>query len=113
MWLDLLRQAADATSNQAAADALTETARGLGHNCKVSRSTVSLVLNGKYPAKTDRIELLVMTRYGRVQCPFLETEISFADCREHHERDAPTSSPYAMRHWRACQSCPNRKENKA
>jgi hypothetical protein len=99
MWLKLLRRAVAASSRQQVADEIG-----------MSRPTVSLVMAGKYPAKTDKIERKVMTRYGRVQCPFLETEIGFADCREHHERDAPTSSPYAMRHWRACQNCPHRKE---
>lgn len=113
MFIDLLRAAVAASNGQAVADALTETARELGHACRVSRTTVSLVLNGKYPAKTDRIELLVLTRYGRVQCPHLAQEISFAECRGHHAREAPTSSPYAMRHWRACQECPNRKEYRA
>lgn len=105
MWLNLLRDAAETTSIQAVADELTK----LG-NKPIGRTAISLVLAGKYPAKTDRIETLVLTRYGRVQCPYLNEEISFADCRNHHNREAPTSSPYAMRHWRACQECPHRRE---
>jgi len=101
MWLDLLRAAVTApgSSRQKVADALG-----------MSRTAVSLVLDNKYPAKTDKIALKVMTVYGHVQCPFLGQQISFAACREYHERDAPTSSPFAMRHWRACQRCPNRLE---
>ncbi len=105
MWLELLRQAAANTSIQAVADELTT----LGKK-PIGRTAISLVLAGKYPAKTDRIETLVLTRYGRVQCPHLGEEISFAECRTHHDREAPTSSPYAMRHWRACQDCAHRRE---
>jgi hypothetical protein len=112
MWLDLLRSAVAATSTQAVAEALTETAAQLRHSCKVSRTAVSLVLNGKYPAKTDRIELLVLTRYAKVHCPHLQQDIDFATCRQHHTREAPTSSPFAMRHWRACQDCHNRRPSK-
>ena len=98
MWLELLRTACAASNNQAVADEI-----GL------SRTAISLVLNGKYPAKTDKIELKVMTRYARVQCPHLAQEITFADCRGYHAREAPTSSPFAMRHWRACQGCQHRR----
>ena len=101
MWLDLLRQAVEApgSSQKKVADDL-----GL------KRPTISLVLAGKYPAKTDRIAARVINVYGRVQCPFLAEEITGAQCSEYSSRAAPTSSPFAMRHWRACQSCPNRRE---
>ncbi len=98
MWLELLRARVEATS-------MGKTADELG----VSRTTISLVLAGKYPAKTDRLELKVLVRYGRIECPFLAREITFAECRNYHTREAPTSSPFAMRHWRACQNCPNRR----
>ena len=96
MWLELLRQAV-ADSSQAAVSRAT----GL------SPTAISLALAGKYPAKTDKVADKVMLRYGRVACPFLQQEITFATCREHHGRAAPTSSPFAMRHWRACQGCPH------
>ena len=76
---------------------------------QMSRTTVSLVLSGKYPASTDKIAARVMQTYGRVECPFLREEISGAQCADYHQRPAPTSSPFAMRHWRACQGCPNRR----
>jgi len=104
MWLDLLRDAAKATSKQAVADELSR----LGKK-KIGRTAISLILNGKYPAKTERIETLVLTRYARVQCPHLNENIPFAQCRDHHTKDAPTHSPFAMRHWRACQECQHRR----
>lgn len=96
MWLKLLTDAAEKSSNQAVADELG-----------VSRTTISLVMNGKYPASTEKIESLVMALYSRVDCPHLGESIPITQCKRHHNENAPTSSPRAMRLWRACQSCPN------
>lgn len=104
MWLDMLRAAADATSKQHVASELSRLSKK-----PIGRTAISLILSGKYPAKTDRIETLVLTRYARVHCPHLATEISYAECRDYHTKDAPTSSPFAMRHWRACLDCPHRR----
>lgn len=98
-WTELFTKAVDATS-------LAEVARRL----QVSRTAASLVYNNKYPASTERFATRVLTVYGRVACPHLETEIPFSKCREYHTREAPTSSPFAMRHWRACQGCPHRRK---
>lgn len=94
MWLTLLRQAVDESSLSAVAKELD-----------ISRSALSLVLSGKYPASTDRIALRVMTAYGRVSCPHLGAELVERECRAYRERSCPTSSPRELRHWRACQSC--------
>jgi hypothetical protein len=96
MWFDLFKAAVESSSCQKVADTID-----------VSRTTVSLIYNGKYPAKTDKIAALVMDTYGRVQCPHLNEEISNNECRQHHSAEVPTSSPRAMRHWKACQSCPH------
>lgn len=98
-WTELFTAAVADTS-------AAEVARRLG----VSRTAVSLIHNGKYPASTERFATRVLTVYGRVACPHLQAEIPFAECRAHHTREAPTSSPFAMRHWRACQGCPNRRK---
>ena len=98
MWLDLLRAKVAETSMGVVADEI-----------EVSRTTVSLVLAGKYPAKLDKIETRVIARYARIACPFLEREISGAECRDFHTRETPTSSPFAVRHWRACQGCQHRR----
>lgn len=94
MWLTLLKQAVDATN-------ITQVAARL----KVSRTTISLVMSGNYPAKTDKIAARVMDVYGRVTCPFLGVEITQAECRTQRSSAVPTSSPRAMQHWRACQGC--------
>jgi hypothetical protein len=100
MWLKLLQEAVDRTScAQVAREMQTATGRA------ISRTTISLVYDNKYPARTDKIEEMVLSTYGKVVCPFLDSEITLAQCRQHHESNAPTSSPRAMRHWRACQGC--------
>ncbi|BCB26452.1 hypothetical protein SKTS_13380 [Sulfurimicrobium lacus] len=93
-WLNLLKQAVDGAN-------ITQVAERMD----VSRTTISLVMSGKYPAKTDNIAARVMDIYGRVDCPFLGVQIVQAECREHCSSAVPTSSPRAMKHWRACQSC--------
>jgi hypothetical protein len=98
MWLDILKSRVEASSMGIVADEL-----------ELSRTTISLVVNGKYPASTDKIATKVIARYSTIACPFLEREITGAECRDFHTREAPTSSPFAMRHWRACQGCSHRR----
>lgn len=96
MWLDLLR------------DQVFQ--RGLGTvaaELSYSKSTLSLLLNGKYDANPRRIEAAVVQTYGSIHCPFEEREISSADCRFWRQCDRPTTSPWAQHHWAACQTCPH------
>lgn len=99
-WMTLLQAAVAATSKAQVAETLG-----------VSRTVVSLIAAGKYPAKTDRFAARVMEAYGKVICPFLDAEISMAACKEYHTGATPTSSPRAMRHWRACQTCAHNPNN--
>lgn len=93
-WLAILKQAVEATSMTAVASKLD-----------VSRTTISLVLSGKYPAKTDKIAAKVLDMFARITCIHTGAEITHAECRALSTSAVPTSSPQAMRHWRACQSC--------
>jgi hypothetical protein len=96
-WRDLLQQAvADHKRGRA----------GVAEQIGVSRTALSLILGGKYPAKTDRIAAKVLDTYARIDCPHLGQTITQAQCRDFASRGAPTNSPRDMRHWRACQSCP-------
>lgn len=97
-WIEILAEQVAKKNKQAVADEIG-----------VSRTAISLVLDGKYPASTDNLERKVLERYSIVVCPFLNREISNKQCREHHSAKAPTSSPRAMRHWRVCQSCEHNK----
>jgi hypothetical protein len=79
----------------------------------VSRATLSLVLSGKYPSPTDRIELIVLEVYGdaKVVCPVMG-EISKKRCTRESQMPNTLSNPIRARIYRACRTCPNNKANK-
>jgi len=93
-WVTLLREAVD-----------DKTITAVAAELDVSRTTISLVLANKYPAKIDKVCARVLNAYARLTCPHTGIEISYAACRTLSSSAVPTSSPQAMRHWRACQSC--------
>jgi hypothetical protein len=85
-------------------------ARGLGpvaREIDYSKATLSLVLSGKYDANPRRIEEAVLRLYGTVACPFEERPLTARECQEWRQRDVPTSSAWALKHWSACQDCPH------
>jgi hypothetical protein len=101
-WLELLRAEAARTNIGAVAGRV-------GY----SRTTISLVMAGKYPGKTEKIAaavLAVLEAAVTVDCPYLGVAIEFAACTQHAGQRAPTHNPVKMHHWRACRQCPNRKE---
>jgi len=84
----------------------------------VTTSAVSQVFNGSglyatYGAEKfgERVRLMLDIS---ITCPFLtatageEKLIAGDQCREYAYREAPTASPMATRHWRACRSCARR-----
>lgn len=97
-WLALLADEAKRTT-------IAATARRIGY----SRTAVSLALVGKYPGRTDKLAARVLETIRRVACPFLDREVTPAECAKNGGR-TPTSSPAALRLWRACQACPHRPE---
>lgn len=96
-WLPLLRAEAERSS-------IAATAALLGY----SRTSISLVLAGKYPGATGRIASRVLARLDKQSCPHLGEQISTASCREIALATAPTHHPLKLGHWRACQRCPKR-----
>ncbi|SNR95766.1 hypothetical protein SAMN04488503_2029 [Humidesulfovibrio mexicanus] len=94
-WLTLLSQAVSASSR-------TKVAKELG----VSRPSISLLLAGKYPGNTGRMAARIVERYARVVCPHTGKSVAPEHCRRLCG-PVPTSSPAALRQWRACQACPN------
>lgn len=80
---------------------LQKVANELGY----SRTGLSLALRDKYVGSTVRLVKKVLAVLGKIECPYLQHEISSLDCQKHKERDAPTQNPVEMRHWRACQLC--------
>ena len=94
-WLDLLRRAAE-----------RETIAGVAERVGLSRSTISLVLAGKYPAKSlAGVEQKVRDALDSWLCPYYGIVIRATDCRAWRERPMPQSSARDIRFWRACQSC--------
>ncbi len=103
-WLSLLRdQVRD--RGQAAV------ARELGR----SRSAVSMVLSGKYPAGTDAIEAAVLALYGGdglVPCPVLgsvEPGICAGHCDRAKRLGLCAGNPQTLRLRKACLNCSIRK----
>lgn len=78
-WLQMLRDAVT-TSTQTAVAARLD----------VSRTTVSLVLAGKYPGKTDRVAARVMNVLGQVKCTHTAEPITQTVCLNFAARRTPT-----------------------
>ena len=92
-WLSLLRA-------RVAEIGVSATARELG----VSHGSVSTLIAEKYPGNTWRMADRVMKRYARNPCPYNGEMVSYHDCARYAGK-VPTSSPAALRRWRACQKC--------
>ncbi|OIO05282.1 MAG: LacI family transcriptional regulator [Desulfovibrionaceae bacterium CG1_02_65_16] len=95
-WQTLLAEAVASVGSRAAV------ARELG----VSRTAVSLLLAGAYPGDTAHMAARVIARYDRLLCPHTNREVTPDHCRKFCGQ-VPTSSPAALRQWRACRACPN------
>lgn len=93
-WLQMLQDAVKASSQTAVAVRLN-----------VSRTTVSLVLAGKYPGKTDRVAARVMDVFGQVKCTHTGQPIALTVCVSYANRRAPLNNPFEMTHWRTCRTC--------
>lgn len=94
-WLELL-----------CAAAARETIAGVAERVGLSRATISLVLAGKYPAKSlINVERKVRAALDCWRCPYLDRIIGAQDCRAYHDRPTPRSSSREIKHWQACQQC--------
>ncbi|NWK80335.1 XRE family transcriptional regulator [Aquitalea sp. LB_tupeE] len=78
-----------------------------------SVATVSLVLAGKYPGKTDKIAHASMQALDSVRCPRLQRSLTIQECRAVALAPIPMHHPLKLGHWRACQHCPQRPEGDA
>lgn len=97
-WQALLRQAVDASSRAA-----------VGRELAISRTSVSLLLVDKYPGKTDLMAARIIERYARLDCPHTGQTVTPTHCRK-FTGQVPSSSPLALRQWRACRACPHNPE---
>jgi hypothetical protein len=92
-------------AKQFAADNSTQALADLT-NGKYNRSTMSLYLNGKYPAGVEKIEAVLRPLMSRRACPFLNKQITADDCKSRQSRPAPHARKGSMyQHYLACQAC--------
>jgi hypothetical protein len=94
-WFATLKAEAERTSRKVVADLLG-----------VSRTTVSLVLNGKYQGKTDKVAERVEDKLGGFACLYDHQTITPVECRATAQAAAPTHNPAKLAQWSACQRCP-------
>lgn len=103
-WLVLLRQ------EQGKGKSVSQIARETG----MARPSVSMLLSGTYPARsldlvTRKFGATVIRLYrDQVLCPHLRRGLGLAECRAFAAAPMSTSNPERLRHWRACQACPQR-----
>lgn len=60
----------------------------------------------------DKFQRRVLEKLDTVLCPHLVRDLTLDDCRTYASRACPTSSVREVRHWKACQTCPNKPEGK-
>lgn len=90
-------------SEEVANTSIAASARKLGY----SRTAISLAKSGKYPGSTAKLAAKVLEVLGSIYCPHLDRTVTPAECAA-NSGPMPTSSPAALRLWRACQACPNK-----
>lgn len=93
-WFILLTQAAEASS-------CTEVARKLG----VSRTSISLLLAGKYPGNTERMKKRIIAMFGGHICPQSGLRVDSSQCQRRRAEPMPTANPHVLHQWRECASC--------
>ena len=86
---------------EVAKDGLMKTAAKL----RYSATSISLILNGKFNGKPDKVAAKVADVFRKVMCPFEGRRMERAECIEIALAPAPTHNPIKMQHWRACQKC--------
>jgi hypothetical protein len=74
----------------------------------ISKTTLSQVLNKKYPGNLENIEAKVLATYTEitVQCPVIGV-IPTRRCYAEQVRPFSSSNPQRVKLFRTCKSCPN------
>jgi len=96
-WLAVLREQVELNGQ-----------RGVAEKLGISNTTVSQVVNEKYPGDMARIQALVESVFLKktVICPVLG-EIAWHECHRHQKNEF-TSNPQKLRLYRSCRSgCEN------
>lgn len=98
-WINALRTAVEQSS-------LSKVGVEIGY----SKTTLSQVLNEKYPGDLTAVEEAVRGNLMQttVVCPVIGAEIPQATCLAHQQAKPSTSSPMRIRLYKACRNgCPH------
>jgi hypothetical protein len=101
-WIQALHRESQPPSSQ----------RACAHRLGISAATVNLVLNGRYPSRTNRIEALVREKLldAPRECPVLG-EISADRCLD--EQTSPYyPDPIRSALSKSCPTCPNHRNHR-
>lgn len=104
-WFSLLLQAVAEDPRGKAGVAERLLAGGAG---SVGRTQLSLVLNGRYPASTERLAAKVLAVFDRHHCPYLGEPVLSEYCLQLNRGPVPTWDPSALDNRRACRVCAHR-----
>jgi hypothetical protein len=103
LWLETLRREVEQHGQR-------KVAKAIGY----STAVVSQVLSGKYSGDWNAVEMKVRGAYlgDTVRCPVLD-ELAVNLCLEHQAQPYRSTNRQAVMLYRACRSCPNRKDKEA
>lgn len=77
----------------------------------LSRSTISLILSGKYIASHEHVAKKVLNVLTRVHCPYLNAEITAQECLDIRSGETPSHDPMRLAHRRMCRTCSHNTQN--
>lgn len=77
----------------------------------IPRTTLSLVVNEKYPANPENILRRFDEVMNGIDCPYLRRPLTRDECNAYSDRSRP-NQPLGLQHWRACQHCNNNPKTK-
>lgn len=86
-------------------EAARTTKEAVAQRLGLSRTTVSLVLNGKYPAQCGKVFAAALAVLDRRHCPYLGAEVEAAYCLATNSGPTPTWDPSALARRRMCRNC--------
>jgi len=100
-WLEILKTAAELHGR-----------RYVEERLGISKTTLSQVLNEKYPGNLDNIARRVTEQFGTdlntvIVCPVL-AEITRERCLIEQQKPFIATNPTRVKLWQMCRNCPNK-----
>jgi hypothetical protein len=93
---------------------VARTSRGaVAQRLNVSRTSISLIMSGKYGGAATEIGKRVISQLGVFACEYDGVSITPQVCRGIASANAPTHNPAKLAHWSACQRCPKNQGDKS